>query len=134
MKSETIPEAEKSERSESGSTTRLVAKKAVSERKRGNTSVYEPLISRKKTRRSALSSLLNQAFDGAVEPLLHFLVEDQKLSKKQRQELIKFLQEEDSKSRGKNDQSNQSDRTGMVELDGSHVLASQSAHSLDWHD
>ena len=77
--------------------TRLVAKKAVSERKRGNTSVYEPLVSRQKARRSALSSLLNEAFDGAVEPLLNFLVDDRKLSKKQREELVKILDEEDKK-------------------------------------
>lgn len=75
--------------------TRLIAKKAVSERKRGNTSVYEPLISRKKARRSALHSFLNQAFDGAVEPLLSFIVEDQKLSEKQRRELIRLLQDEE---------------------------------------
>jgi BlaI family penicillinase repressor len=74
--------------------SRLVVKNAVSERKRGNTSVYEPLVSRQKARRSALSSLLNQAFDGAVEPLLNFLVEDKKLSKKQRQELAQILEEE----------------------------------------
>lgn len=81
--------------------TRLVAKKAVSERKRGNTSVYEPLISRKKARHSALRTLLNQAFDGSVEPFLHFLVEDQKLSDKQRQELIQILHEENSKTEEK---------------------------------
>jgi BlaI family penicillinase repressor len=81
--------------------TRLDTKGAVSERKRGNTSVYEPLISREKARRSALSSFLDRAFDGAVEPLMHFLVEDQKLSEKQRRELIHILQEESMKSRRK---------------------------------
>lgn len=81
--------------------TRLDAKGAVSERKRGNTSVYEPLVSRDKARRSALSSFLDRAFDGAVEPLMHFLVEDQKLSEKQRQELIQILQEESMKNRRK---------------------------------
>lgn len=77
--------------------SRLVAKEAVSERKRGNTSIYEPLVSRKKARRSALKSLLNQAFDGAVEPLLNFLAEDRKLTKKQRRELARMLEEEESK-------------------------------------
>ena len=80
--------------------SRLVAKEAVSERKRGNTSVYEPLVSRSKARRSALSSLLNQAFDGAVEPLLNFLAEDRELTKKQRKELARILDEE-SKRGGK---------------------------------
>ena len=76
--------------------TRLVAKNAVSERKRGNTSVYEPLVSRKKARSSALRSLLNQAFDGSVEPLMHFLVEDKKLSEKERKTLAEILQNEDN--------------------------------------
>jgi BlaI family penicillinase repressor len=81
--------------------TRLVAKKAVSERKRGNTSVYEPLITKQKARGSALSTLLNQAFDGAVEPMLNFMVRDRNLSEKQRRELIQFLQEEDKKKGNK---------------------------------
>jgi predicted transcriptional regulator len=74
--------------------SRLVAKEAVSERKRGNTSVYEPLVSRTKARRSALKLLLDKAFDGAVEPLLNFLAEDRKLTKKQRGELARILEEE----------------------------------------
>ena len=81
--------------------TRLAAKKALSEEKRGNTSIYEPLITRRKARRSALSTLLNQAFDGGVEPLLYFLVEERKLSDKQRRELLEILNEEDTKQRRK---------------------------------
>jgi BlaI family penicillinase repressor len=76
---------------------RLATKGAVAESKRGNTSVYEPLVSRRKARRSALSSLLNQAFDGAVAPMLHFLVNERKLSDRQRRELIRLLEEEDKK-------------------------------------
>ncbi len=74
--------------------TRLVTKKAVSERKRGNTSVYEPLISKTKARSKAVVSLVNQAFDGTVAPLMHFLVEEKKLTKKQREELINLLNNE----------------------------------------
>ena len=77
--------------------TRLVEKKAIGERKRGNTSVYEPLISKQKARGSALSTLLNQAFDGAVEPMLNFMVKERNLTEKQRRELIRFLQAEDKK-------------------------------------
>jgi BlaI family penicillinase repressor len=79
--------------------TRLVAKNAVSERKRGNTSLYEPLVTRSRARRSAISSLLNQAFDGTVEPLVHFIVEDRHLSEKQRKKLIEILREEARKGR-----------------------------------
>ena len=72
--------------------TRLAGKKAVDESKQGNTSLYEPLISREKARGSALKTLANQAFDGAMGPLMHFLVEEQSLSSQQRQELIQALQ------------------------------------------
>ena len=76
--------------------TRLVAKKAVSERKRANTSVYEPLVTQDKARRSAVHSLLDQAFDGAVEPMLDFLADDRKLTGKQRRQLLQLLQEEEA--------------------------------------
>jgi len=70
---------------------RLVLKKAVRESKKGNTSYYEPILTRRRARRTALRTLLDQAFDGAFGPLMHFLVEDQKLTAKQRQELIQML-------------------------------------------
>jgi BlaI family penicillinase repressor len=79
---------------------RLVDKKAVSQTKRGNTSVYEPIVSREKARRSALRALANQAFDGAFGPLMHFLIEDQKLTAKQRKALIEMLAK-NRKSKGK---------------------------------
>lgn len=80
---------------------RLAAKNAVSEQKRGNTSVYEPLVSLKKARRTAFRTFLNQGFDGAVEPLLNFLAEERKLSDKQRRELLKILQNEEARKGGK---------------------------------
>ncbi len=79
---------------------RLESKNAVSERKRGNTSVYEPLVSRQKARRTALRSFLNQAFDGTVEPLLSFLAEERKLTDKQRKELARILEKEEAKKGG----------------------------------
>ena len=77
--------------------TRLVTKKAVSERKRGNTSLYEPLVSQNKARRTALRSLIDRAFDGRVEPMMHFLVNDRELSAKERRVLMELLREEDEK-------------------------------------
>ena len=59
--------------------TRLHEKGAVSERKRANSSVYEPILSRGSARRSALHALADSAFGGAFGPLLHFLVEEQDL-------------------------------------------------------
>jgi BlaI family penicillinase repressor len=74
--------------------TRLVEKDAVSEVKQGNTSVYEPLVSQRKARLSAFRSLLDQAFDGAVGPLVHFLAEEKQLTAKEKRELRKILESE----------------------------------------
>jgi BlaI family penicillinase repressor len=80
--------------------TRLEGKKAVSERKAKNVSIYEALVSPQTARGSAWSSFMNQAFDGAMEPLLHFLVRERKLTKKQRRQLAQLLEEEEHKERG----------------------------------
>ena len=74
--------------------TRLVEKEAVSEIKEGNTSVYEPLVSRRKARLNAFRSLLDQAFDGAVGPLVHFLAEEKQLTAKEKEELARILESE----------------------------------------
>ena len=77
--------------------SRLVEKNAVSEQKQGNTSLYEPLVSQNKARRTALRSLIDRAFDGGVEPMMHFLVNDRELSAKERRLLMEMLREEDEK-------------------------------------
>lgn len=80
--------------------TRLAEKNAVKETKKGNTGIYEPLLTRENARRTALKSLANQAFDGAFGPLMHFLIEDQKLSAKQKQLLLQSLKTEKNKTKG----------------------------------
>lgn len=75
---------------------RLVDKKALTEYKQGNTSFYKPLITQTKARSNAFKSLLDQAFNGATGPLVHFLIEEQKLSDKQRQEILEVLQNKDN--------------------------------------
>jgi BlaI family penicillinase repressor len=70
---------------------RLVEKKAVGKSKRGNIGLYEPLVSRRQARRTAMRIMLDQAFDGAFGPMMHFLVEDESLSAGERKELIKIL-------------------------------------------
>ncbi len=79
--------------------TRLGAKRAVSERKVKNVSLYEALVTPQVARVSAWSSFLNQAFDGAMEPLLHFLVRERKLTKRQRRQLAQLLEEEERKGK-----------------------------------
>lgn len=74
--------------------TRLVEKQAVREAKRGNTSLYEPLVSQRKARVSAFRSMLDQAFEGTMGPLVHFLAEERQLTPKQKKELTKLLRDE----------------------------------------
>jgi len=73
--------------------TRLVAKGAVSERKIGNTAVYEPLVTSRRARLAALKSVAEEAFDGAFDTLVHFLVEE-RLSAGERKRLVKLLEAE----------------------------------------
>ncbi len=73
--------------------TRLAEKGVLREKKKGSRSIYEPKLSRSQARRSAVKSLINQAFDGAFGPMMHFLIEDEKLSAKQKKELLKALKE-----------------------------------------
>jgi len=80
---------------------RLAQKGAVREYKEGNTSLYEPLLTRDNARRSALKTLVNQAFDGAFGPLLHFLVNDQSLSPQQRKELTQALEKQSKQCGGR---------------------------------
>ncbi|UCD53096.1 MAG: BlaI/MecI/CopY family transcriptional regulator [Phycisphaerales bacterium] len=76
---------------------RLVDKGAVREYKEGKTSLYEPLLARDTARRSALKTLVNQAFDGAYGPLMHFLVNDRRLSRQQREALARILENQSEK-------------------------------------
>ena len=73
---------------------RLVDKGAVHEYKEGNTSLYEPILTRENARHSALKTLVNQAFDGAYGPLMHFLVNDRRLSHAQREALSEILEDQ----------------------------------------
>ncbi|MBN1845831.1 MAG: BlaI/MecI/CopY family transcriptional regulator [Sedimentisphaerales bacterium] len=81
--------------------TRLVEKQAVRERKQGNASLYDPILSRRQARSSALKSLVNQAFDGAFGPLMHFLFEQQDLTAKERTQIIQILQEHNNPKRNR---------------------------------
>ncbi len=80
--------------------TRLAEKTVVKEAKKGSIGIYEPILTRHNARRSALKTLANQAFDGAFGPLMHFLLEDQKLSSRQRQQLLQVLQPNQSRKKG----------------------------------
>lgn len=78
--------------------SRLVEKEAINEHKHANTSIYEPLVSQRKARLSAFRLLLDQSFDGAMGPLMHFMLQEQKLNDKQKKELIEILGDESEKA------------------------------------
>lgn len=70
---------------------RLADKGALSVRKRANTSLYEPLLSRDDARSSAVQGLLERAFGGSSGPLVQFLVGDRDLSPDEREVLERML-------------------------------------------
>ena len=80
--------------------SRLVDKGAVTEAKKGNVSVYEPVLTERKARLAALRSLASDAFDGAFGSLVHFLVEEERLSPDEREKLVEMLESESAKGEG----------------------------------
>ena len=82
--------------------TRLAEKGAVSEERQGKQLVYAPTLERDEARRSALRSLVDKAFGGAFGTLVQHLAEEERLSEKERAELVRLLDEadgEDAKGR-----------------------------------
>ena len=77
--------------------TRLKEKNAVRESRKGNTSVYAPTLTKRRAQRTAFRDLVNQAFEGAFGPLVHFLVQDEHLTPRQRKELLDALPAETEK-------------------------------------
>lgn len=71
--------------------TRLVDKGVLELSKRGNTSLFAPLVTRSAARRLALQSLVNKAFDGAFAPLVQFLMADERLSARDRAEIEQMI-------------------------------------------
>ena len=78
--------------------TRLAEKGALSVRKRANTSLYAALISQREARRSALRSLIDRAFDGTFGSLVHHVLDEERLSNKDRAEIRALLAEVEGKS------------------------------------
>lgn len=74
--------------------TRLADKGAVSVERQGNHGVFAPLISREEARRSALRGLLQRAFGGTYSSLIHHIVDDEKLSTREREALRELLESE----------------------------------------
>lgn len=77
---------------------RLAEKGAASARLEGNKSLYTPRITRDEARRSAVSGLLERAFDGTVGSLMHHLAEREELSPADRERLRRLIAEEDARA------------------------------------
>ena len=77
---------------------RLVEKGVLAVQKRGNKSVFEPLVSRHEARRSALRTLAQRAFGGTFGSLVQHLLDDDKLSAVERDELRRMLLAEQTKT------------------------------------
>jgi BlaI family penicillinase repressor len=75
--------------------TRLAEKGVVTARKRANTSFYEPRITQRAARRSAVRSLLDRAFNGTFGSLVHHVLDDEKLSARDRAELREVIDRAD---------------------------------------
>lgn len=75
--------------------TRLQDKGAVASERRGKTDWFRPVVTKEKATRTAFRSLLDRAFDGTIGGLLHHLTKDEKLNKRDRDELRKALRDLD---------------------------------------
>ena len=76
--------------------TRLVDKGALRESKRANASLYEPRVTEREARQTAVTGLLERAFDGTVGGLVHHLIDARSLNKRDREELRRLLEEDDA--------------------------------------
>ena len=80
--------------------TRLVKKGAIAESKRGSISVYEPLMTQKAARKNAIKNLFDKVLGGTFEPVMHYLIEENQISARERRQLIKMLEEMDQQKKG----------------------------------
>jgi predicted transcriptional regulator len=80
---------------------RLVEKGALREKKRGNTSFYEPLVTRDAARQEAVRSLLDKAFDGTFGALVQHMAASEKLSRREREKLARMLAEHERDGGGR---------------------------------
>lgn len=70
---------------------RMVAKGLLSAQAIRNLQLFSSRISPAQAKRSEFRRMLRRAFDGALAPMMHFLVEDRALSEKELEELQKNI-------------------------------------------
>jgi len=73
---------------------RLVEKGVLTERLRGNVSLYEPRVTQGEARVTALRVLLERAFGGSLGALVQHMASEEKLTRKEREKLARLLSDD----------------------------------------
>ena len=71
--------------------SRLADKGALTQRKRGNLTVYRATLTRERAQREAVEALADRAFEGAFGSMVQFLFDPRRLSDSERAELRQML-------------------------------------------
>lgn len=72
---------------------RMVDKGLLSARRVGNVWEYSPAVAQSEARRGAWQRFVETAFGGSTAPALRFLAKGARLSRKQREQLMRMLEE-----------------------------------------
>ena len=75
----------------------LMDKGAVTHKTRNRTFVFSPKIAEDKVRKSATRDLVSRVFDGSVSDLVSHLLKNEKISKKELDEIKKLINEQSKK-------------------------------------
>lgn len=75
----------------------LMDKGAVTHETRGRTFVFRPAVAEDKVRKSATHDLLSRVFDGSVSDLVSHLLKNEKVSKRELDEIKKMINEKSKK-------------------------------------
>lgn len=82
---------------------RLVKKGALRARLRANTTLYEAALTRAEAQRTVLSSIVEKAFDGAFGPMMYFVLNNERLSDTEKEQLRKLLKQDSQTEEGDDD-------------------------------
>jgi len=72
---------------------RMVAKGLLATRSIRNLQLFSAVVTRNQARRTELKQCLRRAFDGALSPMIQFLVEEERLSDAELQELQQLIKQ-----------------------------------------
>ena len=73
----------------------MEARGHLKKRVEGRTFIYAPVVDEKKMLRRVVSDFIDRVFNGSTEPLLAHLVEEQRLSEKDLEEIRRMIREKE---------------------------------------